>query len=62
MHLLKGQPTSLSGGAEPVDLGQTPGDIVILTAADTEIAGLAAPLPEPDSPNVPSPRNGRGTG
>ncbi|HEX9905260.1 MAG TPA: cobaltochelatase subunit CobN, partial [Propylenella sp.] len=42
MHLLKGQPRGLTGGAEPVDLEQSPGDIVILTAADTEIAGLAA--------------------
>ncbi|MBA3520761.1 MAG: cobaltochelatase subunit CobN, partial [Rhizobiales bacterium] len=42
MHLLKGQARALSGAAEPVDLEQTPGDIVILSAADTEIAGLAA--------------------
>ena len=42
MHILKGQPRGLQASAEPVDLGQSPGDIVILTAADTEIAGLAA--------------------
>ena len=42
MHLLKGQPRGLTGDAEPVDLEQSPGDIVILSAADTEIAGLAA--------------------
>jgi cobaltochelatase CobN len=42
MHLLKGPARGLTGGAEPVDLEQSPGDIVILTAADTEIAGLAA--------------------
>ena len=42
MHLLKGQTRGLDDGAEAVDLGQTPGDIVILSAADTEIAGLAA--------------------
>lgn len=41
MHLLKGQTRTLSGAAEPVDLEQSPGDIVILSAADTEIAGLA---------------------
>ncbi len=41
MHLLKGQPRTITGEAEPVDLGQSPGDIVILSAADTEIAGLA---------------------
>ncbi len=42
MHLLRGQPKTLTGDAEPVDLEQSPGDIVILTAADTEISGLAA--------------------
>ncbi len=42
MHLLKGQPRTITGEAEPVDLGQSPGDIVILSAADTEISGLAA--------------------
>jgi cobaltochelatase CobN len=42
MHLLKGQPKTLTGGAEPVDLEQSPGYIVILSAADTEISGLAA--------------------
>jgi cobaltochelatase CobN len=50
MHLLKGQPRGLIGAAEPVDLEQSPGDIVILSAADTEISGLAAArraLPEP---------------
>src|SRR4051812_8564195 len=42
MHLLKGQPRGLDAGGVPVDLEQSPGDIVVLTAADTEIAGLAA--------------------
>ena len=42
MHLLKGQPRGLIGAAEPIDLEQSPGDIVILSSADTEIAGLAA--------------------
>jgi cobaltochelatase CobN len=42
MHLLRGQPKTLTGDAEPVDLEQSPGEIVILTAADTEISGLAA--------------------
>ncbi|MYZ49484.1 cobaltochelatase subunit CobN, partial [Propylenella binzhouense] len=42
MHILKGQTRGLEAGAEPVDLEQTPGDIIVLTAADTEIAGLAA--------------------
>ena len=42
MHLLKAQAGGIVDGTEPVDLEQTPGDIVVLTAADTEIAALAA--------------------
>ncbi|MGE5546668.1 MAG: cobaltochelatase subunit CobN [Solirubrobacterales bacterium] len=42
MHLLAAQPGSISGGSEAVDLSQSPGDIVILSAADTELACLAA--------------------
>jgi cobaltochelatase CobN len=42
MHLLAAQPGVVSDGSEAVDLGQTPGDIVVLSAADTELACLAA--------------------
>jgi cobaltochelatase CobN len=42
MHLLKGQARGLNAAAEPVDLEQSLGDIVVLSAADTEISGLAA--------------------
>src|SRR5919112_2533672 len=42
MHLLAAQPGTISDGSEAVDLGQTPGDIVVLSAADTELACLAA--------------------
>ena len=42
MHLLKAQPGVVADGSEAVDLGQTPGDIVVLSAADTELASLAA--------------------
>ena len=42
MHLLAAQPGLIDDGSEAVDLGQTPGDIVILSAADSEIAALAA--------------------
>jgi len=42
MHLLAARPGVVDDGAAAVDLGQTPGDIVILTAADTEISALAA--------------------
>ncbi len=42
MHLLAAQPGGVADGGEAVDLGQSPGKIVILSAADTELAGLAA--------------------
>ncbi|WP_455429134.1 hypothetical protein [Fodinicurvata halophila] len=41
MHLLAAQPGRVSDGSEAVDLGQTPGDIVFLSAADTELASLS---------------------
>ena len=41
MHLLVAEPGRIDG-AEAVDLAQSPGDVVVLTAADTEIAALAA--------------------
>ncbi|MDV7339709.1 cobaltochelatase subunit CobN [Terasakiella sp. A23] len=41
MHLLAATPGAITDGSEAIDLGQTPGDIVVLTAADTEIACLA---------------------
>jgi len=41
MHLLAAQPGTISGG-EAIDLGQSPAEIVVLTAADSEIAALAA--------------------
>jgi cobaltochelatase CobN len=50
MHLLAAKPGQVSDGTEAIDLGQTPGEIVILSAADTELACLAAAyaaLPEP---------------
>ena len=41
MHLLQAQPGAVADGTSAVDLGQTPGDIVFLSAADTELASLA---------------------
>ena len=41
MHLLQTQAGTVSDGSEAIDLGQTPADILFLTAADTEIASLA---------------------
>ncbi len=42
MHLLAAQPGTIADGSSAVDLGQSPGEIVILSAADSEIACLAA--------------------
>ena len=44
MHLLLAQKGAVNESDEAVDLGQTPGDVVFLSAADTEIASLAAAL------------------
>jgi cobaltochelatase CobN len=41
MHLLLAQKGSISEGDEAFDLAQSPGDIVFLSAADTEIASVA---------------------
>ncbi|MCH8138686.1 MAG: cobaltochelatase subunit CobN, partial [Proteobacteria bacterium] len=41
MHLLATQPGTITDGTEAVDLGQSPGDIVVLSAADSELAALA---------------------
>lgn len=42
MHLLAAQAGSVSDGAEAIDLGQSPAELVVLSAADTELAALAA--------------------
>lgn len=42
MHLLLAQKGEINDGDEAVDLGQSAGDILFLTAADTEIASVAA--------------------
>ncbi len=41
MHLLAATPGAIGDGKEPVDLGQSPADVVILSAADTELALLS---------------------
>ncbi|KZB66645.1 cobalamin biosynthesis protein CobN [Thalassospira lucentensis] len=41
MHLLAAQPGLVTDGSEAVDLGQSPGDVVILSAAESELACLA---------------------
>ncbi len=42
MHLLLAQKGSIADGGEAVDLGQSPGEILFLSAADTELAAVAA--------------------
>jgi len=42
MHLLATLPGTISDGAQAVDLGQSPGEIVVLSAADSDLACLAA--------------------
>ena len=49
MHLLSATPGTISNGDEAIDLDQSPGDMVILTVADSELACFAvaaALLPE----------------
>ena len=41
MHLLAAAPGAVDDGSEAVDLDQTQGDIIVLSAADTEITALA---------------------
>ena len=42
MHLLAARPGGIVDGSQAVDLGQTAGELVLLSAADTELAALAA--------------------
>ncbi|KMW60540.1 CobN component of cobalt chelatase involved in B12 biosynthesis [Candidatus Rhodobacter oscarellae] len=50
MHLLAAIPGAVDDGSEPVDLGQTPADVVFLSAADTELAGLSEARAEMQDP------------
>ena len=55
MHLLAARPGAINDGSEAVDLGQTPADILVLSAADSELACLAtarAQLPEREFPSL----------
>ncbi len=42
MHLLLAQKGALADSEEAVDLGQSPADLIVVSAADTELASLAA--------------------
>jgi len=50
MHLLAATPGAIDDGKEPVDLGQTPADVVVISAADTELAALSAARTEMADP------------
>lgn len=50
MHLLTATPGTIDDGKEPVDLGQTPADVVILSAADSELAALSEARASMDAP------------
>ena len=54
MHLLAAQPGGVSDGSEAVDLGQTPGDIVVISAADTELSLIAQARAEHPADGFPS--------
>ncbi|MEL6571866.1 MAG: cobaltochelatase subunit CobN [Pseudomonadota bacterium] len=41
MHLLAATPGAIDDGEVPVDLGQSPAEIVVISAADTELAALS---------------------
>jgi len=47
MHLLAATPGAITDGSEAVDLGQTPAELVVLSAADTELSCLAQALAPP---------------
>jgi cobaltochelatase CobN len=55
MHLLTTSSASLDEIVEAVDLGQPPGDIAVLSFADSDLAGLAAAW-ETERANLPSVR------
>jgi len=55
MHLLTATSTSLDEIVEPVDPRQPPGDVVVLSFADSDLAGLVAAW-EIEKPELPSVR------
>ncbi|MCT8159191.1 cobaltochelatase subunit CobN [Pseudoruegeria sp. SHC-113] len=50
MHLLAATPGAIEDGSEPVDLGQSPSDLLFISAADTELAALSAARGEMEAP------------
>ena len=56
MHLLAAQPGALTDSDEAVDLAQTPGDLVFLSAADTDLALITAAQESALLDNAQTPR------
>lgn len=56
MHLLQTQPGLISDGDEPIDLVQKPGKLLVLSAADTDLAVLSAGLSQIPEEGFPSAR------
>ncbi len=52
MHLLQTTSATLDDIVEPRDLGQTPGDIVVLSFADSDLSGLATAYATEDLPTL----------
>ncbi|MCG6904617.1 MAG: cobaltochelatase subunit CobN [Rhodobacter sp.] len=50
MHLLAATPGAIDDGTEPVDLGQTPAEVIFISAADTELAALSEARSEIEDP------------
>ncbi|WP_288938103.1 cobaltochelatase subunit CobN [uncultured Roseovarius sp.] len=50
MHLLAATPGQIDDGQEPVDPGQSPADVVFVSAADTELAALSGARAEMETP------------
>ena len=50
MHLLAATPGAIDDGTDPVDLGQSPADVVFISAADTELAALSQARTEMTTP------------
>ncbi|MDA0306013.1 MAG: cobaltochelatase subunit CobN [Proteobacteria bacterium] len=54
MHLLASESGTVSDGADAIELHQSPGDIIVLSAADTELASLAQACGKITTPEFPS--------
>lgn len=54
MHLLAAQSGEISDGKQAIDLGQTPGDIIVLCSSDTDMAALSIAANDFNSANYPT--------